>query len=426
MEQLNSSMGQNNIGNSSGQVNYNASQSNGVGPINTPTGIPSQHMYRNGPIRPQDNNIVVNPRVHTQPRPSNIPNTRGSVYANANVTRAPRTGGNLWHGITSLFGRIFRELLHILARAVKIVLLLFAVLLVLVFIGVLFGKESGTLGGIESQVIHKGSDEDKEIAVVRLSGVITNTNRVETEIGSKAYTALLKQLAKKEEIKGIILVVDSPGGEVYAADELYGTLTSINKKIPVYVYAESLLASGAYYFSMGANKVYTSDLTIVGSIGVIMEMYNYDDLLNKVGIRVRKMTNTGGVYKTGDGLFDKDPNGPEDKLYQRILDATYMKFVNIVSKSRKLSKQKVISVADGRVMIASDARAIGLTDKISTFWGTVHDMEQAYKLGDIDVVEYYMNEEPTWLKPFASASAFVKLLTLKRTGETKLMYIYNH
>ncbi len=392
-----------------------------AGPIynnNRPVAGNMQHeQIRNNPQAPRV--IPPNSNVH-------FPIGAGTPQKQMPRNQKIKSGNGFWYGLTVAMGHIMHELLHIMSRAIKVVLFFFAILMVLGIIGLFLGKETGSLGSIESRVIHKGANSDEEIAVVRLQGAITNNNQVQTAIGSRAYVSLLKQLANQDDIKGIVLVVDSPGGEVYAADELYKTISIINQKIPVYIYAESLLASGAYYFSMGASKVYTSDLTIVGSIGVIMEMYNYDDLLNKVGIRVRKMTNTGGVYKTGDGLFDKDPNGPEDKLYQRILDATYMKFVNIVAKGRNLPKQKVISVADGRVMIASDAKSLGLIDKITTFWGTIKDMENAYKTGDVNIVEYYLSGEPTWLKPFASANAFVKFLTSKPSGETRLMYIYTH
>ncbi len=346
-----------------------------------------------------------------------------SPQPQSSATRA-RKGGVLTFMADSL-AFVLREIIRFFAGIFRWIIGI--MLLTLLFYGVGSGRsEAVKVWGeeVKYEVIKEGK-EDRVIGLVKLSGEIFKSNDFGLEgINSEEYVPVFKALAKNDDVKAVVVVVDSPGGEVYAADELYKALKDLAGKKPVYVYGENLLASGAYYLAMGANKVYVGDLTVVGSIGVLMEVYNYDGLLDKLGIKVRRLTNTGGKFKTGEGLFDNDPNGEEDRLYQHLIDSAYNRFVSVVAKGRHLPVSQVKAIADGRVMPAADALDYKLVDKISTFDQLIADVEKAHNLSEASIYLYKPYEGPSWLRSLLGVKGFVKLLSGSGAHRSRLMYLY--
>ncbi len=322
---------------------------------------------------------------------------------------------------------ILYKILSFFAGFFKSVFRFFLYVLIFAFIGaVLAGFDNArfrTLEDYETKVIQESDKSDDIIAVVRMEGtIIKHSYSANLEIGAEDYIELLQKLKNAKDVKGVVLLIDSPGGEVYAADMLYRKIKELASKKPVYVYAESTLASGAYYIAMGASKVYVNNLTTVGSIGVIAEFYNYDGLLNKLGVKVRKITNTGGKYKTGDGLFDSDPNGEEDKLIQRLIDSAYERFVFLVAQGRHMSIEDVKKIADGRIMPASDAKQYNLVDKITTLDMAISDLKTSANIKDANVIEYQPSHEIPFINSLLGMYNNTKLLFLGQTNTYKLLY----
>lgn len=217
----------------------------------------------------------------------------------------------------------------------------------------------------------ENGDADK-IVVIYLHGLISGM-----EAGSFADTAVedikvqLRQAAQDEKVKGVVLHIDSPGGEVTASDTIYNAVRKFRDehKKPVVVYMGSLAASGGYYAACGGSYLFANDTTFTGSIGVIMQSLKYKALFEKVGLE--SVTFKSGKMK--DMLSGSRDLSDEEKDYvQKMIMQTYDKFVGIVAKERKLPEDQLRNgIADGRVVSGKDALAAKLIDQVG-------EVEDAY------------------------------------------------
>ena len=179
---------------------------------------------------------------------------------------------------------------------------------------------------------HRGSND--KIAVIGLRGVISNSlpgNVGDSMVDDMRYA--LEQAREDGNVRAIVLEIDSPGGEVTASDVIYNAVAKARAQKPVVVYMESLAASGGYYVACGGKYLMASDTTITGSIGVIIQTLNYEQLFNKVGL-------ASVVFKSGkfkDMLNGARPITPEEREYvQGFVMKTYDKFLGVVAKERNL------------------------------------------------------------------------------------------
>jgi protease IV len=238
----------------------------------------------------------------------------------------------------------------------------------------------------EETTVQDGTGPGK-IAQVTLRGVITSSesgNLGETMVDDLKIQ--LHQAAMDDDVKAIVLYVDSPGGEVTASDMIYDAVTRARARKPVVVYMGSLAASGGFYVSCGGSYLMADDTTLTGSIGVIIETLNYENLLGKIGLNAV-------VFKSGqfkDMLSGTREMTPEEKAYvQNMVMQTYSKFVGIVARERKLPEDQLRSgIADGRVISGRDALNYKLIDGL----GQIEDAyDKARELGnakDAPVVRY--------------------------------------
>jgi protease-4 len=223
-----------------------------------------------------------------------------------------------------------------------------------------------------------GSSSDK-IALIPLHGIISSS--MEGALGGSMVEDIkiaLQQAAEDSNVKAIVLDVDSPGGEVTASDVIYNAVKSVRDKShkPVVVYMDSLAASGGYYVSCAGSHIIANETTLTGSIGVIIETLNYQQLMGKIGVDTV-------VFKSGkmkDMLSGSRTMTDEEKQYiQGLVMQTYDKFVGIVATERKLDVEKLKSgIADGRVISGKDAVGEKLIDGL----GQIEDAyEKAKNLG---------------------------------------------
>jgi protease-4 len=245
------------------------------------------------------------------------------------------------------------------------------------------------------------SDSDK-IAVIDLTGVISS--RIDGQSGDSMVediVAKLKQAREEDDVKAIIVRIDSPGGEVNASDILYHEVAKVRDtaKKPVVIYMESVAASGGFYTAMGGSYIMASDLTITASIGVILQTINYKDLFTKVGLK--SVTFKSGKMK--DVLNPARDITPEEEQYiQSLIGETYEKFVGIVAKERHLDLQTLKDgIADGRIVSGKQAVEAKLVDKLGYFEDAIKKAKDLAGLKTAQVVRYNV--------PF-SFSKFFKLL----------------
>lgn len=254
---------------------------------------------------------------------------------------------------------------------------------------------------LEEVTMREGHAKDK-IAVIDVEGVIMGGAGDQGTFGM--VTVIKEQLRRAkndEEVKAVVLRVNSPGGEVLASDEIANAITDFRKeaKKPVIVSMGSLAASGGYYVSAPCDWIVANELTITGSIGVIMQGYNYRGLLEKVGVRPQ-------VYKSGkfkdmlSGSKTLEEISPEErKMVQSLIDETYQKFKSVVedgrSASYKAHEGKKLSadwadLADGRILSGKEAYRNGFVDELGDFDKAVDRAKSLARLGkgDVHLVQY--------------------------------------
>jgi protease-4 len=258
-------------------------------------------------------------------------------------------------------------------------------------------------------VVERGSrgDSDK-IALIVLRGLISSS--LPGTVGDSMVDDLrsaLQQAREDARVKAVVLEIDSPGGEVTASDEIYNAVVKTRARKPVIVYMDTLAASGGYYVSCGGKFLMANDTTITGSIGVIIQTLNYEQLFNKIGL-------ASVVFKSGkfkDMLNGARPMTQEERDYvQAFVMKTYDKFLGVVSKERNLPADNLRNtIADGRILSGTQA----LEDKLIDGLGQIEDaFKKAKELGKAPgatVVKYGA--------PF-SLSRFVR--AFGKTGDTKL------
>ncbi len=246
-------------------------------------------------------------------------------------------------------------------------------------------REAEPLPLFREALLERGGPD--KIVVITLRGLISSSvpgNARENMV--EDMRAALQQARDDRRVKAIVLEIDSPGGEVTAADQIYHAVVEARARKPVVVYMESLAASGGYYVSCGGRYLMANDTTITGSIGVIIQTLNYEQLFNKIGL-------AAVIFKSGkfkDMLNGARPVTPEEReLVQSFVMKTYEKFLGIVASERNLSADLLRNtVADGRILSGRDA----LNNKLIDGLGQIEDAyAKAKELGhapDAKIVKY--------------------------------------
>lgn len=248
-------------------------------------------------------------------------------------------------------------------------LIVLGVSLFLNFALVVFSAGGGISASPEASYFEKayisGSGSD-EIAVVPLYGVISYGVPGDVMASMVDDTIeKLRQAREDDKIKAVIVRIDSPGGEVTASDVIYHEVVKTDEIKPVIVYMDSVAASGGYYIAVGGRYLMANELTITGSIGVILQTMNFEALSDKVGVDV--ITIKSGKMK--DMLNPFREVRPEELEYvQDMIDETYGKFLGIVAEERGLDAEALRdTVADGRIISGKRALEVGLIDQTGYF-----------------------------------------------------------
>src|SRR5256712_3924680 len=226
-----------------------------------------------------------------------------------------------------------------------------------------------------------------KVAVITMRGLISSSlPGAVTDSMVDDMRAALQQARDDDRVKAIVLEIDSPGGEVTASDAIYSALVKARAKKPVVVYMESLAASGGYYVSCGGKFLMANETTITGSIGVIIQTLNYEQLFNKVGL-------VSVIFKSGkfkDMLNGARPITPEEReLVQNFIMSTYDKFLGIVAKERNLPADLLRNtIADGRILSGKEALQNKLIDGLGELDDAFTKAKQLANAPDAKVVKY--------------------------------------
>src|SRR5436189_866154 len=224
-----------------------------------------------------------------------------------------------------------------------------------------------------------------KIVVITMRGLISSSLPGSvTDSMVDDMRAALQQARDDDRVKAIVLEVDSPGGEVTASDAIYSALVKARARKPVVIYMDSLAASGGYYVSCGGKFLMASETTITGSIGVIIQTLNYEQLFNKVGL-------ASVIFKSGkfkDMLNGARPITPEEReLVQNFIMKTYDKFLGIVANERNLPADQLRNtIADGRILSGKEAFEHKLIDGLGELDDAFHKAKELGKARDAKVV----------------------------------------
>lgn len=200
---------------------------------------------------------------------------------------------------------------------------------------------------------------------------------------------IVEHVQKKDDVKGVVLIIDSPGGLVSDSHEIYHKLLKLSEKKPIHVYMKGIAASGGYYIAMGAGEgapIYAEPTTWTGSIGVIMPRFDVSELANKFGIKPDSLA-TGPLKDTLNPL--KELTGEERKVWMAILDDSFNRFLKVIDDSRaNLNMDQVKALATGQVYTAQQALDLGLIDKIGYEEDVIAALKEKLGLTSAKVVTY--------------------------------------
>ncbi len=213
-----------------------------------------------------------------------------------------------------------------------------------------------------------------QIGVLQIKGII---------LDPEEYLMAIKDMEKDNNIKAIVVRIDSPGGSVGASQEIFEELKKARKIKPVVVSMGSVAASGALYVALGGTEIFASPGTITGSIGVLLQIPNIEKLLKKLGIKAE--TIKSGAYKDTGSIYR--PLTPEERKYlTKKVKLIHEQFIKTISKERKIPLEKVRKFADGRIFTGEEALSLGLIDKLGNFWDAVDEAKKLAKISSAKLI----------------------------------------
>jgi len=263
-------------------------------------------------------------------------------------------------------------------------------------------------------------DSKNKIAVIYANGEISGGEGNDNQIGSERISRAIRKARLDDDIKAIVIRVNSPGGSALASDVIWREIVLTKKEKPVIASFGDVAASGGYYIGCAADSIFVQPNTITGSIGVFGLIPNFQNLMtNKLGI-------TFDGVKTGQYADIMATNRPmtagEKFIIQNELNRIYSGFVSRVADGRKKSKAYIDSIGGGHVWIGTDAVQIGLADRIGSFNDAINAAAKKAKIKDFKVLEYPDVIDP--LKSFMDESTdkIKTYYTKQELGDNYMLY----
>lgn len=282
-----------------------------------------------------------------------------------------------------------------------------------ILLGTLSNSSENQLSTVNEQEIMPNAEGKREV-LASTTPVLLQIN-VDGIIGSEGLTmhTIKQQLIESREgdfkddrVKGVLVYIDSPGGTVTDADGIYRSLKEYKEKyqVPIYAYVNGLCASGGMYVACAADKVYSNDTSLIGSIGVIIPTFmNFTKLLEKIGVD----TKTLSIGTDKDAMNPLRPWKPgEEKNYEDIISYYYNHFIDIVSQNRSgVNKEKLVNDYGARIFTAPIALENGFIDNSnSTIGETIKELAKVAKIEDsYQVIK--LEQKDWWTKLFSSKSS---------------------
>jgi len=197
------------------------------------------------------------------------------------------------------------------------------------------------------------------VVVVKIEGVITDSGPVIEK---------LEKIKNNVDVKAVVLRIDSPGGSVAPSQEIFEEIIKLREKKTIIASFGSVAASGGYYIACAAHKIVANPGSITGSIGVIIESANVEDLIGKIGLK--SVVIKSGKYK--DILSPtREMENSERELLQGVIDSIHSQFIDAVALGRSMERESVVAIADGRIFSGEQALDLGLVDELGNLQDAV-------------------------------------------------------
>jgi len=231
-------------------------------------------------------------------------------------------------------------------------------------------------------------DAEYKIGLVKIEGeIIGYSGKYYYRSIPEIVKSALDSIKEDEKIKGIILQINSPGGDIVEVEKIYDKIQEIKKSKPVIALLENVATSGGYYCAVGTDKIISHPLTITGNIGAVIILYNVEELFEKkLGINMNVIKS--GKHKDIGSPFRK-MDIEEKKIFQDLVNQAAKRFLDVVLKNRNIASEKVDMISDGRIFTGIQAKEIGLVDEIGNLEKAVSVIKEMTKIDKLKVVEYY-------------------------------------
>ena len=247
------------------------------------------------------------------------------------------------------------------------------------------------LASVRSKHVLK-SKSDSKVGIVVASGEILDGHQPPGTIGGESTADLLRQARYDNAVKAVVLRVDSPGGSMFASEQILREVQALRKSgKPVVVSMSTYAASGGYYISAGANQIFASATTLTGSIGVFSVVPTFQHTLEKLGVKVDGL---GTTALAGNMRQDRTLTAAARQILQNSVDHAYAEFLRRVGDGRKKSVADVDKIAQGRVWAGVDAQRIGLVDHLGGLKDATDAAAKLAELGSdygVDYIEPELN-----------------------------------
>ncbi len=243
---------------------------------------------------------------------------------------------------------------------------------------------------LEGQITPYNKQVDDRIAILYAQGNILYGEGSETVIGQKVFLKAIKEINENKNIKGMVLRINSPGGDALTSEIILNSLKQLDSLKPIVVSMGNVAASGGYYIASNADKIFADPMTITGSIGVFAALPNLKGLADNLGINAEQVSTHGNAM--GYSMFEPLQEGYR-KTTKMAIEKIYEKFKSHVAKGRSMTLEQVEEIAQGRVWSGKEALEVGLVDALGGLQAAIESAAALAEITTYNVVEFPMIEE---------------------------------
>ncbi len=250
------------------------------------------------------------------------------------------------------------------------------------------------------------------VGVVEITGTIMDSKKTLREI---------KAFSDDEMIVGVVIRIDSPGGAVAPSQEIFEAVKKLSAKKPVAVSMGTTAASGGYYIAVGSDMIFANPGTVTGSIGVISQFFNFEDVMDTVNVKVHTVKT--GEFKDSGSPF-KEFSESDERFFNALIDDIYLQFIEDIAESRKMELAEVRKLADGRVFTGRQAKELKMIDAIGTIDDAVAYVASQSGVSGEPTVVYPAPERKSLMSELLFSGMSTALEQVQAQTAPKVQFLY--